>query len=123
MEGIHKSINVLQGVVEIETCAHRARDAEELHHGLCTVEPGADRDTLSVQNGADVNRRDKLGQTPLHWAAQQGHTEIAKALVGKGAFANTLDNAGRAPLYRAVEHNRKAVAEYLISKNGGCDVF
>ena len=57
-EGIYKSIYVLEGVVEIEACADGAGNAKELHHRLCAVEPGPDRDTLSVQNGANIVRMD-----------------------------------------------------------------
>ena len=31
---------------------------------------------LLIENGADVNSKDKYGWTPLHYAAREGHTEI-----------------------------------------------
>ena len=35
--------------------------------------------------GASVNAVDKDERTPLHWAAENGHTEIVSALIkGKG---------------------------------------
>ena len=32
--------------------------------------------------GIDVNRADKDGQTPLHWASSRGHLKVATALLG-----------------------------------------
>ena len=40
---------------------------------------------LLVEHGADVEARDWSGRTPLHWAAQFGHAEVARFLIGVGA--------------------------------------
>ena len=32
------------------------------------------------------------GDTPLHWAADKGHTEIASLLIGNGADINSKNN-------------------------------
>ena len=52
-------------------------------------------------------------QTPLHYAAVYGTSEIIKLLVKKGANPNVLDGAGNAPLHWAV--SRYEVVETLLS--------
>ncbi|VDN20824.1 unnamed protein product, partial [Dibothriocephalus latus] len=43
---------------------------------------------LSLAGRGDVNRTTKMGCTPLHLAAQQGHSQIAHLLLEHGADAN-----------------------------------
>jgi ankyrin repeat protein len=42
---------------------------------------------LLVQSGADIDRRDKYGRTPIH-EARVGQEELVKALIGLGADVN-----------------------------------
>jgi Ankyrin repeats (3 copies) len=37
--------------------------------------------TALLERGADPNEQDKLGMTPLHWAAIKGHMELARLLL------------------------------------------
>ena len=41
---------------------------------------------LLLKNGADIQKRNDKGQTPLHLAARWGKPEIVKHLIEKGAF-------------------------------------
>ncbi|GAG49035.1 unnamed protein product, partial [marine sediment metagenome] len=42
-----------------------------------------------LRHKADVNAQDNQHlMTPLHWAALQGHTRVAKVLLAKGADVN-----------------------------------
>ncbi|KFX91858.1 hypothetical protein O988_07549 [Pseudogymnoascus sp. VKM F-3808] len=43
--------------------------------------------TLSAAN---INERDSQGQTPLYWAAQGGHTNIVRLLLGMGEWEETM---------------------------------
>jgi ankyrin repeat protein len=54
-----------------------------------------------LEQGADVNTRDELQLTPLHWAAIYGKTEVAKLLIEKGADVNARDKNQRTPLHDA----------------------
>ena len=49
-----------------------------------------------------VNAKDKLGFTPLHWAASMGRKEVAKLLLVNGADVNAKDDVGGTPLHQAV---------------------
>jgi ankyrin repeat protein len=54
-----------------------------------------------LNEGANVNQRDKSGQTPLHLAAEGGYTEISQTLIDRGARVDSKDNEGRTPLHLA----------------------
>ncbi|WP_457639682.1 ankyrin repeat domain-containing protein [Persephonella sp.] len=41
-----------------------------------------------ISKGANVNAKDKGGNTPLHWVARNGHLEIVKYLISCGANKN-----------------------------------
>ena len=43
---------------------------------------------MLVQNGADVNAKNKNGSTPLIWASCNGLTDICGMLVQNGADVN-----------------------------------
>ena len=60
-----------------------------------------------------MNARNNNGETPLHWAAQEGHTEIARALITAGAKVNLADNYGRTPLNLAALHGHTETVEIL----------
>ncbi|HIC25342.1 MAG TPA: ankyrin repeat domain-containing protein, partial [Gammaproteobacteria bacterium] len=49
--------------------------------------------------GADLNKKDSIGRTPLYYSALEGHTEVAELLIAKGADVNAKTNTGRTPLH------------------------
>jgi hypothetical protein len=53
---------------------------------------------------ADVNARNKDGDTPLHWAARYGHGVVAEFLISEGADVNAMNVAGVTPLQLAAAH-------------------
>lgn len=52
---------------------------------------------LLIENGADVNRKDDNGSTPLHNAAVFGRAEVAKLLVKNGANLKVRNDDGATP--------------------------
>lgn len=52
---------------------------------------------LLLRAGADVNRVDENGATPLHWAAWAGRHSLAKILMDNGANCLARDRQGRTP--------------------------
>ena len=69
--------------------------------------------------GTDVNAKDDShGLTPLHYAAEAGHKEIAELLIANGADVNAKDKYGRTPLDWAVMLGKPEIAD-LLRKHGG----
>jgi hypothetical protein len=58
--------------------------------------------------------------TLLHWAAMEGHTELAKGLIEAGADVNAQDKYKWTPLHYAAMNNRIETAKMLIE--AGADV-
>src|SRR5262245_25180830 len=58
--------------------------------------------TSIVQGGADVDRPDPDGMTPMMMALDNGSPAVAHYLLGRGANPHTWDWWGRTPLYIAV---------------------
>ena len=54
-----------------------------------------------IAAGADLNAKDKDGNTPLRWAALHDHGDVAKMLIDAGADINAKANNGRTALMDA----------------------
>jgi len=71
-----------------------------------------------VEHGADVNKENKDGDTPLIIAWQD--EEIVKYLIEHGADINIENEYGNTPLIEAYERNNQNIIKYLIKH--GADV-
>jgi ankyrin repeat protein len=61
---------------------------------------------MLLEAGADVNARDKAGDTPLHWAAAENTgTAVINALLQAGAVVNARDRYGWLPIHTAADRN------------------
>jgi ankyrin repeat protein len=64
-------------------------------------------------NWINPNLKADDGNTPLHFAAQMGHEEVAKLLVRKGADTAAKNSAGKTALDVAFEQKRDGVTRLL----------
>jgi ankyrin repeat protein len=55
-----------------------------------------------ILQGADINRWQMGGKTPLHWASKNHSVPIMELLIAHGADIMAKDDAGRTPLHFAV---------------------
>jgi ankyrin repeat protein len=73
-----------------------------------------------LARGADVNARERRGQTALMWAADEGHAAVVQALLQAGADFRTPLASGFTPLLFAVREGRIEVVKILVA--AGADV-
>lgn len=77
--------------------------------------------TLLIAAGADVNARITLNNyTPLHLAAERGHTELISVLAAAGANPNFKTKEGHVPLHFAAYRGAVDAVSALI--NAGAEV-
>ena len=65
-----------------------------------------------------MNAKSKYGVTPLHYAAGNGHKEIAELLIDKGADVDAKADNDITPLDAAIKFKKTELAD-LIRKHGG----
>ncbi len=68
----------------------------------------------AVAAGADVNRAQPDGTTPLHWAAYRVDRELVAALLDGGARADVVNDYGASPLAEAVKVAQRDIVEMLL---------
>ncbi|MED6193886.1 hypothetical protein PIB30_023408 [Stylosanthes scabra] len=67
-----------------------------------------------VRAGADPNKTDYDGRSPLHLAASRGYEDITLFLIQEGVDVNIADNFGNTPLLEAVKSGHDRVASLLV---------
>ncbi|OQR95454.1 hypothetical protein THRCLA_07858 [Thraustotheca clavata] len=73
--------------------------------------------TLLLQAGALVHSKDKVGSTPLHYAAYFGHTEVVKLLLRTEACVHIRNKDNMLPMDGAVEKGHTKVVQLLNAKD------
>ncbi len=63
-----------------------------------------------------IDGRDKNGETPLHFAAWHGRTEVVIILLQRGADVNAKTKEGKIPAMFAAEVGHQDLAEFLKIK-------
>ncbi len=77
---------------------------------------------MLLDEGADVNKADNTGYTPLITAIQYSDdTKLVDMLLDKDADVNKADNAGYTPLMFAVSNNNEIIVETLLIANADVD--
>lgn len=71
---------------------------------------------LLLDKGFDPARPDRFGWTPLHYAARDGRSDAARALVGRGAPLDPRTIMGQTAYNVAQERKAAAVAAFLAEK-------
>eukprot|EP01042_Synura_sphagnicola_P036385 gene36385-biopygen3899 len=71
---------------------------------------------LLLNNGADVNCKNKDGETPLNYASMWGHTAIVEMLLDRGASINHRNEDGGEALFHASVYQHTAIEEMLLER-------
>lgn len=74
----------------------------------------AEEVSMLMASGAPFTT-DWLGTSPLHLAAQHGHTQTAEVLLRAGVSRDARTKVDRTPLHMAAQHGHTRVVELLIS--------
>ncbi|MGB6007852.1 ankyrin repeat domain-containing protein [Castellaniella sp.] len=73
-----------------------------------------------IQAGAQVNR---LGWTPLHYAASKGQVDTARLLIDWGAIVNAPGPDGTTPLMMAALSGKPDIVQLLLSQGADPTMF
>lgn len=75
---------------------------------------------LLIDHRANVDHRDRFGDSALHWAAITGHIDSVKRLLDAHATVDMQNGQGVTPLMLAISNNRGNVVGLLLA--AGADV-
>ena len=109
----------------LRKAALRRQVAEQLSNGktrdALLLEAAAEGETdvvelLIDEYEAEIEMKDKNGQTPLIQAIAWGHESVVRMLLEKGANIETTDEDGRTPLIKAAFHGHEAIVRLLLEK-------
>jgi uncharacterized protein len=90
-------------------------DIIKLVLSLTPVPATSDVSASNAQVPQLINLPNKSGNTPLHWAALNGHLEGVKVLVDAGADLLAKNNAGHDVVYEAELAGKEDVVNWLLS--------
>eukprot|EP00949_MAST-11_sp_MAST-11-sp1_P002336 g2336.t1 len=68
---------------------------------------------LAIENGGDIEHRDKVGRRPVHHAAILGHARVLRVLLREGANFDSKCVYGFSPLHLALKYDQHECAEIL----------
>ena len=75
---------------------------------------GANDDTKSACGFADINAKDRNGNTPIYHAAIADNPRLARCLINAGANLNIRHAAGMTALHRTARFNQPEIAKMLL---------
>jgi ankyrin repeat protein len=71
---------------------------------------------MLIKRGGDVTSKDNYGRMPLHYAAYYGREKMIDFFLASGSLINALDEEANTPLLWALNNGQKAAAVLLIEK-------
>ncbi len=86
-------------------------------HAVAMMNLDEDIISLLINNGADIDARNKEGVTPLEIAVQKENIEIVRLLSQKGASIHTQDTHGNSPLSMAFASTNEMLEAVVNSRN------
>ncbi len=101
----------------------QAQQAQKTSDDLATlIQSGKSKQALErIQAGADVNRAQPDGTTPLIWAVDRTEYEIAEALIAKKANVNATNEFGVSSLTAAARQSNARLVKMLLDAGAKVD--
>jgi len=108
--------------VQKETAQHQQATPFELQMIEDAQTGSLTQETLQryLKQGADIDAKDRFGNTSLMWASLKDHTTVVQQLISAGADINAKNNYGYTALIRASRNGHAAVVQQLIA--AGADI-
>ncbi len=78
--------------------------------------------TRLIETGIDVNSKDSLDKTALHYASSIGSIPICQLLIQSGANLEARDESGETPLHHAAKYGQSLICEILIQSGVNPDI-
>jgi len=76
-----------------------------------TIEDKRDFIQWLIDNGANINHQDRIGLSPLHFAAQANSSTLTKLFLEKGANPDLQDIHGNIPLWTALFNSKRTISD------------
>ncbi|XP_022869416.1 potassium channel SKOR-like [Olea europaea var. sylvestris] len=117
LEGKESNLRVKQ--LESDITLHIGKQEAELALRVNSASYNGDLYQLKglIRAGADPNKKDYDGRSPLHFAASRGFEDVTLFLIQEGVDVNAADNFGNTPLLEAIKSGHDRVAS-LLSREG-----
>ncbi|XP_047319214.1 potassium channel SKOR-like [Impatiens glandulifera] len=117
-----KETNLRFKNMEYDINIHIGRHEEELTLRVNNAAYYGDLPQLKklIRIGADPNKSDYDGRSPLHVAASRGYEDVTLFLIQQGVDINASDKFGNTPLLEAIRSGHDRVASFL--RNGGASL-
>ena len=75
-----------------------------------------------LEQGADINVRDRSGLMALHWAAIRSHEDVVQLLLEMNTEVHAKDNEGMTALHHAASRGNERTVKALLEKGAERDV-
>ena len=75
-----------------------------------------------LYQGADINSKDKYGNTPLIWASLYGHLHVVRILIGRGSDVDLPNNDKSTALMKASQEGHLKIVNELLVTNAKVDL-
>ena len=94
-----------------------------LFFAAARIKPGAlELARVCMKKGVQVDRHDKVKQTPLYYAAKVGNLQVARLLISLGMHPNFRDTHGQTAVFYAVLHGHLQMMRLLSGMGAALDV-
>ena len=101
-------------LTEVNTVDELEKDLSDLHKACRDGDSSA---AMSLASQTELARRDKEGNTALHYACMSGNGEIVRDLIRAGANIRAVNNEEQNLLHTAIIHAHYNVLKVLLKKN------
>ncbi|KAK8494265.1 hypothetical protein V6N13_138578 [Hibiscus sabdariffa] len=122
LEGKESNLGVKQ--LESDISFHIGRQEAELALRVNCAAYNGDLYQLKslIQAGADPNKTDYDGRSPLHLAASKGYEDITSFLIQHPVDINIKDKFGNTPLLEAIKNGQDTIAALLVKEGASLNI-